>query len=115
MSQDYSQLNNGFGPIFDERQCRERYIMIAILVLICSMVVPSYFNIDLFFHRKSFSEDLELLCMIISSLIIGEFLRRLTFFYEEVFHLKKRYKGSFMSALYNCIAVSNNFGVSNHF
>ncbi|XP_065674699.1 stimulator of interferon genes protein 1 isoform X3 [Hydra vulgaris] len=113
MLHDHSinQINNGFGPVFDERKSRELYTMFLMLCLICLFVVPSYFGFTTVFQTRCFVEDLTLVSMVISSLIIGEFLRRICFFYEEKFHIDTRHNGSFGLALYNCIAATNNLSV----
>ena len=111
MSNVFSLQNNGFGPLLDVRKSRERYIMLTVLIIICFMVVPSYFNITILLQQRTFLEDLVLASMTISSLLIGEFLRRITFFFEEIFHVETRYKGSFRLAFYQCVAMTTNFKV----
>ncbi|XP_012557789.1 stimulator of interferon genes protein 7 [Hydra vulgaris] len=105
VNSDFKQ-NNGFGHIFNKRRGRELYIM---LYLLCFLVAVYYLNM-LFFPR-SFKEDLILILMVVSSIIIGEFLRRICFFSEEIFHSKKRYNGSIILAFKNCITVTSYSGV----
>ncbi|XP_065674941.1 stimulator of interferon genes protein-like [Hydra vulgaris] len=102
---DFEQ-NNGFGHIFNKRRGRELYIM---LYLMCFLVVV--YCLNMFFFPRSFKEDSMLILMVISSIIIGEFLRRICFFSEEIFHIKERYNGSIILAFKNCITVASYSGV----
>ena len=115
---ELNALNNGFGPLSRQRDDKVLYggaiaVIMAFPVLVevvCSLIQPREFKLS-YIHTEPM-HLLSIYCAMISSLILGEIVRRLTLFIEEVRHANERYQGSKFKALQTCMTFGNNTKVS---
>ena len=109
---DLSSQNNGFGPL-----CKPRSETVLLTVAVLGLAafvglveVAEYvlkpMKILLSYKNTEPIHLLSIYCAMTSSLILGEIVRRLTFFVEEVRHTNERYNGSRVKAFKKCM----NFG-----
>ena len=81
------KVNNGFGPVHEER--RKRPIKICCGIFLSIFVV---FNHDF--------ENINIYLSCVSGAMFGEFLRRIFLFAEEYRHAETRYKAATLEHLY---------------
>ena len=109
---DLTSQNNGFGPL-----CRPRSETVLLTVAVSSLaaflgvveVAVSVLKPKIFLLSYKKTQPtllLSIYCAMASSLILGEIVRRLTLFAEEVRHANERYNGSRLKAFKKCM----NFG-----
>ena len=94
------QENNGFGPVSESRK-KNATIASAILIIIYAAVVATY-RWHNFLEILHF-EDVGLCSAIISSIVLGEVVRRSALYAEEINHVEKRYQGHYTKALMSCL------------
>ena len=76
-----AEFNNGFGPISKKRG-RRAQTFAAFLLMVCLIVVHSHSN-------NGYTEIVQLLFCIVAA-IVGEVLKNICLFIEEIFHLRGR-------------------------
>ena len=118
---DLSSQNNGFGPLSKPRS--ETFLLAVSvsglaafvgLVEIAESVLKPKKNL-LSYKNTEPIHLLSIYCAIASSLILGEIVRRLTLFVEEVRHINERYNGSRSKALKKCMDFGTRTKVSELF
>lgn len=101
---NYCIANNGFGELPKQRGSGS-LLAIAISLLIYIAVVFSYRS-NTNSPQLWFVEDIGMICAVVSSILLGEFLRSLILLGEEKNHLSSRYSHSLFKAFLACIPVS---------
>ena len=103
----YSIANNGFGKLPKLRGFGS-VLAGTIAFLIYIAIVLSYRS-----HKSSpllwLAEDIHVICATISAILLGEFMRSIIIFGEEINHVSTRYSNSFPKAFTACIPFSLNF------
>ena len=99
--------HNGFGPIFVNRGNKATYMSwLCLLGYVCILCLWLYKSGERT-KPNSWFFDLISLLLLISSAILGEFIRRACLFYEEYGHINKRYIGSTKEAAAACFYQGN--------
>ena len=109
---DLSSQNNGFGPL-----CKPRSEIVLLAVAVSGLatfvglveVLAAVLKPKAILLSYKNTEPIHLLsiyCAMTSSLTLGEIVRRLTLFVEELRHTNERYNGSRLKAFKKCM----NFG-----
>ena len=94
------QENNGFVPVPEIRK-KNATIASAILIIISATVVATY-RWHHFLEILHF-EDVGLCSAIMSSIVLGEVVRRSALYAEEINHVENRYQGHYAKALMSCL------------
>ena len=92
---DLNALNNGFGPLCRTRNEKVLYGIAFSAIVVLISLVEAAVSLKVFCYSDT--DNIHLVstyCAMASSLILGEVIRRLTLFTEEVRHADERYNGS---------------------
>ena len=101
-------LNNGFGPLCKTRNEKVLYGIAFSAIVVLISLVEAAVSLKLFCYSDT--DNIHLVstyCAMASSLILGEVIRRLTLFTEEVRHANERYNGSKLRAFQKCLTFGN--------
>ena len=118
---DLSSQNNGFGPLCKPRsETVLQVVAVSSIATFLGLVEVAVFVLKpkIFFLSYKSTEPILLLsiyCAMTSSLILGEILRRLTLFVEEVRYANEQNNGSRLKALKRCMNFGKRTKVSKFF
>lgn len=105
---DLNALNNGFGPLYRTRNEKVLYGIAFSAIVVLISLVEAAVSLKVFCYSDT--DNIHLVstyCAMASSLILGEIIRRLTLFTEEVRHVNERYNGSKLRAFQKCLTFGN--------